>query len=487
MGYETTIGLEIHVELSTNSKMFCGCSTAFGSEPNTNTCPVCLGQPGSLPVANRAAVANTILLALAMNCEISGHSEFHRKNYFYPDMPKDFQISQYDVPLSHDGRVDVDMGEYARTVGITRVHLEEDTGKSVHIGESGRIHGAEYSLEDFNRAGIPLAEIVTEPDIRSPEEARVFMQLLRSTLEYLEISDCKMEEGSLRCDGNVSVSAGGELGTKVEIKNMNSFRSLYRALTYEVERQVNALENGEVVVQETRHWDDDAGKTHPLRSKEEAFDYRYFPEPDLSPLEPDMEWVEAIRARLPELPPERLARFKSKFGLPSELASTLTGEKALADYYEEALESGQDPEKLATWIAGDLRAMLKDAGVPVNACPIRPRALGELVALIEGKVLSGRMAKDVLREAFVTRRAPKEIVDEKGLSQIADVGELDIVVGEVISENPGAANDIKEGKEQVLKFLMGQVMKKTRGKANPQMTADLIKKRLLSEPRPPKD
>ena len=402
-------------------------------------------------------------------------------------MPKDFQISQYDVPLSHDGRVDVDMGDYARTVGITRVHLEEDTGKSVHIGESGRIHGAQYSLEDFNRAGIPLAEIVTEPDIHSPEEARVFMQLLRSTIEYLEISDCKMEEGSLRCDGNVSVSAGGELGTKVEIKNMNSFRSLYRALTYEVERQVNALENGEVVVQETRHWDDAAGRTHPLRSKEEAFDYRYFPEPDLSPLEPDMEWVEAIRARLPELPPERLARFKSKFELPGELASTLTGEKALADYYEEALESGQDPEKLATWIAGDLRAMLNDAAVAVTACPIRPLALGELVALVEGNVLSGRMAKDVLREAFVTRRPPKEIVDEKGLSQIADVAELDMVVGVVIAENPAAANDIKEGKEQALKFLMGQVMKKTRGKANPQMASDLIKKRLLSGLRPPGD
>jgi aspartyl-tRNA(Asn)/glutamyl-tRNA(Gln) amidotransferase subunit B len=484
MAYGTTIGLEIHVELATRSKMFCGCSTTFGSEPNTNTCPVCLGQPGSLPVANRAAIADTILLALAMNCAISEHSEFHRKNYFYPDMPKDFQISQYDVPLSHDGHLDVDMGDYVRTVGITRVHLEEDTGKSVHIGESGRIHGAEYSLEDFNRAGIPLAEIVSEPDIKSPDEARAFLQLLRSTIEYLEISDCKMEEGSLRCDANVSVSAGVGLGTKVEIKNMNSFRSLFRALNYEVERQKYALDNGQAIVQETRHWDDSAGKTHPLRSKEEAFDYRYFPEPDLAPIEPDLEWVEAIRARLPELPAKRLERFKREFGLSSEMASTLTGEKALADYYEEAVATGQNPEKLATWIAGDLTAMLKEASVPVSACPIRPQSLGELVALIDSKVLSGKMAKDVLKTAFETRRAPKEIVDEKGLSQIADVGELDMVVGEVISENPDAANDIKEGKEQALKFLMGQVMKKTRGKANPEMASDLIKKRLLSEPRP---
>ncbi|MBU4302585.1 MAG: Asp-tRNA(Asn)/Glu-tRNA(Gln) amidotransferase subunit GatB, partial [Actinobacteria bacterium] len=311
MEFETIIGLEIHVELSTDSKMFCSCSAGFGGDPNTKTCPVCLGHPGSLPVPNRRAVGDTILLALALDCDITPSSIFHRKNYFYPDMPKNFQISQYDIPLSTGGSLDVDMGEYTRTVGITRVHLEEDTGKSIHVGESGRIHDAEYSLEDFNRAGIPLAEVVTEPDMRTPDEARAFMQLLRSTVLYLGISDCKMEEGSLRCDANISVAVDGFMGTKVEIKNMNSFRAMYRALTYEEERQRLAIQEGKTVVQETRHWDDVAGTTSPLRSKEEAFDYRYFPEPDLVPLEPDGEWVKALRDLLPELPYARVRRFAS--------------------------------------------------------------------------------------------------------------------------------------------------------------------------------
>ena len=479
MAYQTIIGLEIHTELNTESKMFCGCSTAFGAAPNSNTCPVCLGHPGVLPVANEQAIADTILLGLALNCEITPRSIFHRKNYFYPDMPKNFQISQYDIPLTRNGFLDVEMEGYTRHVGITRVHLEEDTGKSVHIGESGRIHGADFSLEDFNRAGIPLAEIVSEPDLRSPDEARVFLQLLRSTLEYLEISDCKMEEGSLRCDANISIAVDGKMGTKVEIKNMNSFRALFRALTYEEERQRFALENGETLGQETRHWDDAAGKTHPLRSKEEAFDYRYFPEPDLVPMEPDLQWVEDLRGRLPELPAQRLVRFKELHGLPGELASMLTSEKALADYFERAVETGQDPIALAKWIAGDLVALLKESVVPIQACPIEPRGLGELVALVAQRVISGKMAKDVLKEAFDTGKGPKEIVEQKGLSQIADVGELETVVDEVISQNPDAAGDLREGKDQALKFLMGQVMKKTRGKANPEMASDLIKKRVI--------
>jgi len=478
MEHETIIGLEIHAELNTKSKMFCGCEATFGGDPNTKTCPICLGHPGTLPVMNRDAVGNTMLLALALNCEITPRSIFHRKNYFYPDMPKDFQISQYDVPLSHDGSLVVEMEGYERRVGITRVHLEEDTGKSIHIGESGRIHGAEHSLEDFNRAGIPLAEIVTEPDLRSPEEARTFMQLLRATLEYLGISDCKMEEGSLRCDANISVAVDGKMGTKVEIKNMNSFRALHRALAFEDERQRFALKQGETIVQETRHWDDTAGKTSPLRSKEEAFDYRYFPEPDLVPVEPDAAWLEAIKARMPELPTERLHRFESKFALPLELATMLTGEKALADYFEEAVATGQDPTALAKWIAGDLSAMLNEASVPINACPLKPRGLGELVALVAQKIISGKMAKDVLREAFETGKGPKAIVDEKGLSQMADGSEMESVVDEVIAENPDAANDLREGKDQALKFLMGQVMKKTRGKANPEMASSLLKKKL---------
>jgi len=478
MENETIIGLEIHTELNTNSKMFCGCEATFGGDPNTKTCPVCLGHPGSLPVMNREAVGDTILLALALNCGITERSIFHRKNYFYPDMPKDFQISQYDIPLSHDGWLEVEMEDYKRRVGITRVHLEEDTGKSVHIGESGRIHGAEHSLEDFNRAGIPLAEIVTEPDLRSPEEARAFMQMLRATLEYLGISDCKMEEGSLRCDANISIAVDGKMGTKVEIKNMNSFRAMFRALTYEEERQRFALKEGEVIVQETRHWDDDAGQTSPLRSKEEAFDYRYFPEPDLVPVEPDKAWVEAIKARMPELPVERLRRFEHKFGLQPEIANMLTSEKAMADYFEEAVVSGQDPVALAKWIAGDLAAMLKEATVPIEACPLKPHGLGELVALVAQRIISGKMAKEVLREAFETGKGPSEIVEAKGLSQIADGSEIESVVDEVIATNPDAANDMREGKEQALKFLMGQVMKKTRGKANPEMASDLIKKKL---------
>jgi aspartyl-tRNA(Asn)/glutamyl-tRNA(Gln) amidotransferase subunit B len=478
MEYETIIGLEIHTELDTESKMFCGCEAAFGGAPNTKTCPVCLGHPGSLPVMNREAVGDTILLALALNCEITPRSIFHRKNYFYPDMPKDFQISQYDIPLSHDGSLEVEMEGYTRRVGITRVHLEEDTGKSIHIGESGRIHGAEHSLEDFNRAGIPLAEIVTEPDMRTPEEARTFMQLLRATLEYLGISDCKMEEGSLRCDANISIAVDGKMGTKVEIKNMNSFRALHRALGYEEERQRHAIEAGQKIVQETRHWDDAAGKTSPLRSKEEAFDYRYFPEPDLVPVEPDIEWLDDIRSRMPELPAERLKRFEKDFGLQPELASMLTSEKAMADYYEEAIKTGQDPVALAKWIAGDLNAMLKEAVVPINACPLKPQGLGELVALVVQRVISGKMAKDVLREAFESGKGPKEIVEKKGLSQIADGSEMESVIDEVIAENPDAAGDLREGKEQALKFLMGQVMKKTRGKANPEMASDLLRKKL---------
>ena len=475
---ETVIGLEIHAELATMSKMFCGCSTDFGGEPNSRTCPVCLGHPGSLPVANAKAIADSILLALALDCDITPRSIFHRKNYFYPDMPKNFQISQYDVPLSSGGQIVIDVGDRTRTVRITRVHLEEDTGKSIHVGESGRIHGAEHSLEDFNRAGIPLVEVVTEPDLRSPEEARVFMQLLRSTLEYLEISDCKMEEGSLRCDANISISADGVLGTKVEIKNMNSFRALFRALTYEEERQRFLLRDGGTVIQETRHWDEGAGKTHPLRTKEEAFDYRYFPEPDLVPLEPDPRFVAELKSGLPELPRARMMRLVEQYGLPGDISVMLTGEKALADYFERAVETGQDPVELAKWIAGDLVAMLKESVVPIGHCPLEPRGLGELVALVAQNIISGKMAKDVLREAYETGKGPKEIVDSKGLAQIDDAGRIESVVAEVIAENPEAAEDLRNGKEQALKFLMGQVMKKTRGQANPEMASEMMKKSL---------
>ena len=484
MEYRTIIGLEIHAELSTRSKMFCGCSTAFGGPPNTRTCPVCLGLPGSLPVANRQAVGFAIMLGLATNCTIAPRSVFHRKNYFYPDMPKNYQISQYDVPLSYGGYLEVDMGKYVRRVGITRVHLEEDTGKSIHVGISGRIHGADFSLEDFNRAGIPLAEIVTEPDLRSPEEARAFMQSLKATLEYLGISDCKMEEGSLRCDANISVTAEDRPGTKVEIKNLNSFRSLQRALAYEEQRQKSVLEGGGVLFQETRHWDDAAGNTTLLRSKEEAFDYRYFPEPDLVPMEPDSEWVEELRRRLPELPPARKARFVEELGLSPEIAATLTGEKAMADYFEEAVREGGEPVVLSKWIAGELSALLRESDTFIGTCPLRPSSLVELLTIVEEGGISGKMAKEVIREAFQTGRRPREIVKSRGLEQITDEAELEEVVDEVIADNQEAARDYRSGKDQALKFLMGQVMKKTGGKANPALATKLIRRKLNETDRP---
>jgi len=370
------------------------------------------------------------------------------------------------------------MDGYTRRVGITRVHLEEDTGKSVHVGESGRIHGAEHSLEDFNRAGIPLAEIVTEPDIRSPAEARSFMQLLKSTLEYLGISDCKMEEGSLRCDANISVSVDGAPGTKVEIKNMNSFRALARALEHEEERQRVVLEEGGRVEQETRHWDENAGRTQTLRSKEEAFDYRYFPEPDLVPVRPDPAWIEELRERIPELPPERMERFITGYGLSGEIASTLTGEKPLADFYEAAAGSGGDPVEVAKWIAGDLSALVRESGVTFSACPLAPEAVGELAVLVEQGTITGKMAKDVLRKAYESGVGPRAIVESEGLAQIADTGELAGIVERIIAENPAAADDMRSGKEQALKFLMGQVMKQTKGKANPEAAASLIREML---------
>ncbi len=478
MEFETIIGLEIHAELSTKSKMFCGCSTEFGGEPNTRTCPVCLGHPGTLPVANRKAIEYTILLGLALNCEIARRSLFHRKNYFYPDMPKNYQISQYDIPLSKNGFLEIDMGDYKRKVGITRVHLEEDTGKSIHVGESGRIHGAGRSLEDFNRAGIPLVEIVTEPDLRTPEEARNFMIELRAMLEYLGISDCKMEEGSLRCDANISIAVDGVQGTKVEIKNMNSFRALQRALSFEEKRQKEIIIGGGKIPQETRHWDEAAGVTHTLRTKEEAFDYRYFPEPDLVPLEPDPQIVEELQKSLPETPGQRLDRFIRKYGLPKDTARVLVYDKKLGDFYEEAVAKGGNPVAIAKWLAGDFVGLLNEFSIKVENSPIGPHGISELILLVERGVISGRMAKDVLKEAFQSGESPAQIVSRKGLSQIADSEEIALIVERVVDDNPQAVRDFLEGKEQALKFLMGQVMKLSRGKANPTMASEKLRELL---------
>ena len=480
--YQTTIGLEIHVELSTRSKMFCGCEVAFGGAPNTRTCPVCLGLPGSLPVVNERAVEFTTKIALALNCQIGQHSLFHRKNYFYPDMPKNYQISQYDLPLGSHGFLEIDGDLGTRRVGITRVHLEEDTGKSQHVGGTGRIADSEYSLEDFNRAGTPLVEIVTEPDIHSVEDARVFVSELRALLESLGVSDVRMEEGSLRVDANISVRLAGESehGTKVEVKNMNSIRSVARALAYEEQRQRAALEAGEMLVQETRHFDEKTGTTSLLRSKEYAFDYRYFPEPDLVPLEPDAQWVDALRETLPELPAQRRRRFSTQYGLGARDVSVLTSSVATAAWFEEAAAAyGGDPKKIVNWIIADLFGLLNEAGIELHAVAFPPAHLAALVKLVDAGTISGKQAKAVLAEMFVSGEAPDVIAEKEGLEQISDEGAIDATVDEVIAENGDAADKVRAGQLNTIGFLVGQVMKKTKGQANPGLVNELLRKKLV--------
>ncbi len=479
-GYEAVIGLEIHAELRTRSKMFCSCDASFGGEPNAKTCPVCLGLPGVLPVLNRRAVELAIRLALALECEIAPRCIFHRKNYFYPDMPKNYQISQYDLPLAVRGHLDLEMEEGPFRVGITRVHLEEDTGKTVHVSESGRIHGSEYSLEDFNRAGVPLLEIVTEPDIRTPEQARLFMQELKNIMEHLDVSDCKMEEGSLRCDANISLRPRGsqDYGVKTEIKNMNSFRALYRALDYEISRQREIMENGGEIVQETRHWDADANTTTPLRTKEYAYDYRYFPEPDLVPLEPERALIEEVRASLPELPAQRRRRFREQYGLPDHDAWLLTSSKSMGDYFEEAVAKGPDPKAVSNWMMGELSAYLNARGMEIGEIKATPSQLADMVSLVEEGVISGKIAKTVFEEMLETGKDARAVIADKDLTQISDEEELAAVIAETIAENPKSVEDFRRGKEKAVSFLVGQVMKKTRGRANPQLVNELLLREL---------
>jgi aspartyl-tRNA(Asn)/glutamyl-tRNA(Gln) amidotransferase subunit B len=478
--YEAVIGLEIHAELKTLSKMFCSCDASFGGEPNSKTCPVCLGLPGVLPVLNRKAVELAARLALALDCEIAPYSIFHRKNYFYPDMPKNFQISQYDLPLGIAGYLDLEMDEGAVRIGITRVHLEEDTGKTVHSSESGRIHGSEYSLEDFNRAGVPLLEIVTEPDIRTSEQARRFMQELKSIMEHLEVSDCKMEEGSLRCDANISLRPRGSshLGVKAEVKNMNSFRALYRALDYEIGRQEDALTGGGKVVQETRHWDADANVTTPLRTKEYAFDYRYFPEPDLVPLELDRAIIDEVRAGLPELPVERRRRFREDYELPEHDAVLLTSSKAMGDFFEAAVGEGVNPKVASNWMMGELSAFLNAQNIEIDEVLITPAQLAAMIGLMDKGVISGKIAKSVFEEMLASGKDPDTIVEERGTTQISDEEELARLIDEAIEENPASVEDYRKGKGKALGFLVGQVMRKTEGRANPQMVNELLKRSL---------
>lgn len=475
--YETVIGLEVHVELKTNSKIFCDSTTEFGGEPNTHICPVCLGLPGVLPVVNRKVVEYAVRAALALNCEIASFSKFDRKNYYYPDMPKNYQISQYDLPIAQRGQLEIEVGGETRRIGITRLHMEEDTGKLVH---QGTITTTPYSLVDYNRAGVPLIEIVSEPDLRSPEEAREYLEKLKAIIQYTGVSDCKMEEGSLRCDANVSVRPAGSpgLGTKTEIKNMNSFKALYRALGYEVERQIGVLEEGGRIVQETRTWDEGKGITLPMRSKEEAHDYRYLPDPDLVPLVIDREWVEEIKRSLPELPDARKERYEREFGLPRYDAGVLTNTRELADYFESCLAAYNNPKTVANWIMGDLSRLLNAGNMEIKECQVKPGQLAGMLRLIDDGTISGKIAKGVFEEMFETGKDAAVIVKEKGLTQISDEGAVAAVVDEVIANNPKSVADYRAGKEKAMGFLVGQVMKATRGKANPDLVNRLLKERL---------
>jgi aspartyl-tRNA(Asn)/glutamyl-tRNA(Gln) amidotransferase subunit B len=501
--WEAVIGLEIHTELtSLNTKMFCGCPVAFGGEPNTRVCPVCLGMPGSLPVPNEAAVEATVLAGLALDCEISRFSQFHRKNYFYPDMPKDYQISQYDLPFCVGGHLDVEVdgdavsqrvdreilgaaedGSYTARIGVTRIHLEEDTGKMIHVGGSeGRIAGATHSLVDFNRAGTGLMELVTEPDIRTPEEARRFAQKLRLILLSLGVSDCNMEEGSMRVDANVSVRKRGdtELGTKAEVKNMNSFKSLHDALTYEIVRLAGELEAGGRVVQETRHWDAGAKRTSSLRSKEEAHDYRYFPEPDMVPFTFDDAYIQRVRARLPELPDARKDRYLSAFGLPAHDAAVLAGDLALAAFFEAAVAAagGGRARVVGNWILGEFSAFLNAAALSADESPITPGHIAELVGLLEDGAISGKQAKDVFAEMARSGDAPSAIVERLGIRQVSDSGEIEVVVDAVLAANPDEAANYRSGKTGLLGFFVGQVMREMKGQANPAMVNEVLKRKL---------
>jgi len=475
--YEAVIGLEVHVELKTRSKIFCDSTTEFGGEPNTHVCPVCLGLPGVLPVVNKTVVEYAVRAALALNCRIAGFSKFDRKNYYYPDMPKNYQISQYDLPIAENGYLEIDTEEGPKRIGIARLHMEEDTGKLVH---QGAITTTPYSLVDYNRAGVPLIEVVSEPDLRTPEEARRYMEKLRAVIHYTGVSDCKMEEGSLRCDANISVRRAGSrvFGTKTEIKNLNSFKALQRALAYEIERQIEVIEEGGRIVQETRTWDEGRGVTLPMRSKEQAHDYRYFPDPDLVPLVIDEEWVEDIRRSLPELPDAKRERYVREYALPAYDAGVLTSTKELADFFEACVRAYPNPKIVGNWIMGDLLRLLNANNMEIDGCRIKPGQLASMLQLMDRGTISGKIAKTVFEEMFASGKDPDTIVKEKGLVQISDEGAIAAVVDGVIAGNPKTVEDYRAGKEKALGFLVGQVMKATKGKANPELVNRLLKERL---------
>ncbi len=478
MQYETIIGLEVHAQLLTDSKIFCSCSTRFGESPNNNTCPICLGMPGVLPVLNRRVVELTIKAALATSCRIISYSQFARKNYFYPDLPKGYQISQYELPLARGGCIELEMDQGQRTkkIGINRIHMEEDAGKLLH-----ELDGvpADHSYVDFNRTGVPLIEIVSEPHINTPEEASEYLRILRSMLQYLEVCDGNMEQGSFRCDANISLRPQGAavLGTKVEIKNMNSFRNVMRALEYEAGRQASLLDSGEKIIQETRLWNVNQGITESMRGKEEAHDYRYFPDPDLVPLVIDDAWIDEIRSTLPELPREKKERFIREYNIPEYDANILTETRPLADYFEECIKSFAQPKTISNWIMGDVLRHVTDTR-QVADFAATPQHLGEMLKLIDNGTISGKIAKTVFEDMAATGKMPEDIVRERGLVQVSDESALEKAIQEVLTANEDQVAQFRQGKEKVFGFLVGQVMKATKGKANPQVVNELLKKML---------
>ncbi len=479
MKYETVIGLEVHAQLLTESKIFCGCSAKFGAAPNTNICPVCTGQPGVLPVLNKKVVDFAIKTGLALKAKIAKHSIFARKNYFYPDIPKGYQVSQYELPIATAGQLDINVDGKAKEIGITRVHLEEDAGKLVHQGAAG-LKGSTGSLVDFNRTGVPLMEIVSEPDIRSPEEAKVYMQELRNILMSLGVCDGNMEEGSLRCDANVSLRPVGqkEFGVKTEVKNMNSFKAVQKALAAEVVRQTQILEEGGKLLQESRLYDDSTDTTVPMRSKEEAHDYRYFPEPDLVPVEIDAKWIEDIGKTIGELPQAKKARYMKDLGLPDLDATILVDDKSLADFFEESIKLLNEPKEISKWLVGDVLAYMNENKTNISQLDLTPSNLIEMIKLIAKGTISRKTAKEVLIKVLDTGKSVNDIVAESGATQISDEGEIIKIIADIIRDNPKSVADYKGGKEQALFHLMGQVMKATKGRANPETTKAILIKEL---------
>ncbi|MBT3365985.1 MAG: Asp-tRNA(Asn)/Glu-tRNA(Gln) amidotransferase subunit GatB [Nitrospina sp.] len=477
MKYETVIGLEVHVQIDTKTKIFCSCSTQFGTPANENTCPICLGMPGVLPVLNKRFLESSMRACLATHCTIEPMNRFARKNYFYPDLPKGYQISQFELPLGTCGHININVDGTKKRIGLTRIHMEEDAGKLIHgenLGNPGK------SYVDFNRTGVPLCEVVSEPDMRSAEEARAYLLELKSILEYTEVSDCNMEEGSFRCDANVSIRPIGlkEFGTRTELKNLNSFKFIQKAIEYEVDRQTNILDQGDTVKQETRLYDADRGETFPMRSKEEAHDYRYFPDPDLVPIIIDEAWVEELQKTIPELPEQKRERFVSSYGIPEYDTGVLTSSKLLADYFEQCASLFPQPKIISNWIMGDLLRELKKDGKDIADCPISPSALVDLLKLIDSGTISGNIAKGVFEEMYQTKKPADSIVEEKGLKQITDSSAIEKIVDEVIQANPSQVEEFKGGKEKVIGFLVGQVMKQSKGKANPGMVNKLLKEKM---------